>query len=80
MIRARIEPALKEEVEGIFYRLGINATEAINLFYNQVRLRKGIPFEIRIPNYTTRKAINEARSGKGKKFNSLEALITDLEK
>ncbi|MGH2574156.1 MAG: type II toxin-antitoxin system RelB/DinJ family antitoxin, partial [Ignavibacteria bacterium] len=38
MIRARTEPKLKKEVESIFNKLGLNSTEAINLFYKQVRL------------------------------------------
>ena len=53
MIRARVEPELKEEVEKIFKELGLTTTEAITLFYYQVKARKGIPFEIAIPNETT---------------------------
>ena len=53
MIRARVEPELKAEVEEIFQELGLTTTEAITLFYHQVRTRKGIPFEIIIPNKTT---------------------------
>jgi len=53
MIRARVEPELKEEVEKIFRELGLTTTEAITLFYHQVKTRKGIPFEIAIPNETT---------------------------
>ena len=43
MIRARVESDLKDEVEQIFRILGLSTTEAINLFYIQVRLRKGLP-------------------------------------
>lgn len=49
MIRARIEPELKEKVEKLFTQLGLNSTEAINLFYHQVALQKGLPFEIILP-------------------------------
>jgi DNA-damage-inducible protein J len=48
MIRARTEAELKSDVEGIFKELGLSATEAINLFYRQVRLKKGLPFEVRM--------------------------------
>ena len=48
MIRARTEPDLKSDVEGIFQELGLSATEAINLFYRQVRLKKGLPFDVRM--------------------------------
>jgi DNA-damage-inducible protein J len=64
MIRARTEPDVKEKAEAIFEKLGLNATGAINLFYKQVILQKGIPFEVRIPNATTRKALADAKAGK----------------
>ena len=53
MIRARIEPDLKKDVESIFSELGLTPTTAINIFYRQVKLLKGLPFNIRIPNMTT---------------------------
>ena len=52
-VRARIEPDLKNDVECLFKKLGLTTTEAINLFYRQVKLRKGLPFNITIPNTTT---------------------------
>ncbi len=48
-IRARVEPALKEQAERILSELGLNATEAITLFYRQVALHKGLPFIVRLP-------------------------------
>lgn len=57
MIRARTEPELKNKVEKIFKTLGLTSTEAINLFYQQVRLQDGLPFEVKIPNSKTLKAI-----------------------
>jgi len=53
MIRARVDPELKAEVESIFRDLGLSITEAITLFYQQVSLRRGLPFEVRIPNEDT---------------------------
>jgi len=54
-VRARIEPDLKTDVENLFKQLGLSTTEAINLFYHQVKLRKGLPFDVEIPNKTTEK-------------------------
>ena len=59
MIRARSNPELKKEVERIFCQLGISATEAINIFYRQVKLYKGFPFEVRIPTQASLKAIED---------------------
>jgi DNA-damage-inducible protein J len=63
-IRARVDAGLKAEAESVLEKLGLNASEAIRLFYHQVALRKGLPFEVKIPNAVTRKAIREARAGK----------------
>lgn len=65
MIRARTEPDLKRKVEQIFHSLGLSSTTAINLFFRQVKLQNGLPFDVKIPNETTRKAIQavEARRG-----------------
>ena len=46
---ARIEPSVKEEAESILAELGIPASNAINMFYRQVILNKGLPFEVKRP-------------------------------
>ena len=59
MVRARIEPILKDRAEQIFQSLGLSATQAITLFYRQVELSKGLPFKVVIPNRTTRKTFED---------------------
>ena len=78
MIRARTEPNLKDRVEKIFRSLGLTQTEAINIFYKQVALHNGLPFEVKIPNKETVEAIEAARNGEGQVFDSLEAVYDDL--
>ena len=63
-VRARIEPKLKKEVEHLFHDLGLSTTEAINIFYRQVKLRKGLPFPIVVPNKTTLKTFDDTDAGK----------------
>ena len=58
-IRARTEPSLKADAERVFRKLGISSSEAINLFYSQVRLRKGLPFPVEIPNAVTRQTFEK---------------------
>ena len=78
MIRARTEPALKNEAEGIFRRLGMTCSEAINLFFRQVTLRKGLPFEVTLPNKTTLKSMKEIEQGKAIKATDLKDLFNKL--
>lgn len=65
MIRARIEPSLKESAESIFKELGLNATQAITLFYRQVELHQGLPFSVSLPNDTTQAVLDAAQKGEG---------------
>ena len=79
MIRARTDSHLKEKVEQIFDKLGLNATSAINIFYKQVLLSHGLPFDVKIPNATTLKAMKEARSGRTVKgFKSADDMFKSL--
>lgn len=73
----RIEPDLKEQAEQILSALGIPASNAINMFYKQIILQKGLPFELRLPenavlnfNQLTEQDIN----------NELQKGIDDVEK
>lgn len=49
MIHARMEPELKQTVESIFKTLGMTTTEAVTLFYKQVKMRHGLPFSVEVP-------------------------------
>ena len=46
---ARIEPDVKEQAESILSALGVPASNAINMFYKQIILNKGIPFKVELP-------------------------------
>ncbi|WP_347487568.1 type II toxin-antitoxin system RelB/DinJ family antitoxin [Desulfoscipio sp. XC116] len=46
---ARIEPEVKEQAERILSALGIPVSNAINMFYKQIIIQRGIPFELKIP-------------------------------
>ena len=65
MINARTERELKKEVEVILQSLGMSTTEAINIFFRQVKLRRGLPFPVEIPNDETLKVFQDSEGGKG---------------
>lgn len=78
-IRARIEPSLKINVEKILEKLGLTQTEAIKIFYKQIELVQGLPFDVKIPNAKTKKAIEDSIKGKNqKKFSDVNELFDDL--
>lgn len=80
MIRARVEPELKREAEDLFSALGLSTTEAITLFYRQVTLHQGLPFEVRIPNEETVEALEQARNREGlTEYGSLDELRASID-
>ena len=64
MIRARTEPRLKNKVERIFEALGLTVSEAINLFYHRVEMENGLPFDLKIPNSKTLRAMEDVEKKK----------------
>lgn len=48
---ARIEPDVKNEAEAILSQLGIPASNAINMFYKQIILQGGLPFDVKLPTH-----------------------------
>jgi DNA-damage-inducible protein J len=58
--------------------MGLSISDAIRLLMLRVVDERRLPFEVKAPNATTRKAIAELESGKGKRFKSVDALLADL--
>ncbi|HRF58183.1 MAG TPA: type II toxin-antitoxin system RelB/DinJ family antitoxin [Campylobacterales bacterium] len=70
----KLDPVVKQEAQEIFAALGLTLGEAVNLFLNQVRLRRGIPFDIEIPNKKSQKIFQEIREGKNVEDFSMDEL------
>jgi DNA-damage-inducible protein J len=78
-VRARISPDLKENAESVLKELGLSTTEAIRGFYTQITLKRGLPFEVRLPNEETLAAIKEAGNrDSGEKMETTSALFKSL--
>jgi len=77
--RARMDADLKEQAEGILAECGLTATQGINLFYRQIVLRHGLPFDVKIPSAESRKAMREIETGEGLvRSSSAEDIFRDL--
>jgi len=75
----KLDVEVKAKAKEIFKELGITMGEAVNIFLSQVALHKGLPFEVKIPNEETKKAIKEARRGINMEDTSLEQMIAERE-
>ncbi len=79
-IHARIKPLLKHKVEAILEKLGMTTSEAINLYFSQIALHNGLPFDVKVPNKTTTKAMQDMMLGNGTKtYKTVADLRKDLE-
>ena len=75
-VHSRIQPEIKEQAERILQRLGLSPTEAIRMFYTQITLRNGLPFDVAIPNDETIKALEDSKNGRNlEQFDSTEELF-----
>ncbi len=77
-VRARIDADTKDRAAEALQAMGLSISDAIRLLMLRVADERRLPFEVKAPNATTRKAIGELEAGKGKKFGSVEALMADL--
>jgi DNA-damage-inducible protein J len=76
-ITARIEPKLKAQAGRVLAKVGVSTTDAITMFMRQVVLHEGLPFEVRVPNARTRKAIDELEAGGGEIFHGSTGELFD---
>ncbi len=75
-VHSRIQPEIKRKAEEILHRLGLSPTEAIRMFYTQITLRNGMPFDVAIPNEETEKALEDSKSGRNlERFGSVDDLF-----
>jgi DNA-damage-inducible protein J len=79
-VQGRLDPELKNEAENILRALGLTHSQFINIAYRLLRLKKGLPFDVRIPAEATRKAIERLEKGEGvSEYDSVEELFKDAE-
>jgi DNA-damage-inducible protein J len=53
VLHTRIAPTLQTQAETVFEQIGLSSSDAIRIFFKQVILRKGLPFDVAIPNKET---------------------------
>ena len=81
-VKTRVEPKLKKESKKIFKKLGLSESEGVRLLLKGLVIHKGIPFEFKIPNEETIKAIEDARKRRNlsKAYTDIDEMFEDLGK
>jgi len=70
----RIDADKLHEAKEILTHLGLNFSEAVNIFTNMVVSKRGLPFEVSLPNEETEAAMKDARAGKNREAIDLSVL------
>lgn len=78
IVKARIPTEMKDRAVATLDRIGLSVSDVIRLTLMRVAEEGRIPFDLEVPNTTTRKAMTELEAGKGKRFDSADALFKDL--
>jgi DNA-damage-inducible protein J len=78
VVRARIDAATKKRASAALEAMGLSISDAIRLLMLRIADEQRLPFEVKVPNAVTRRAMAELELGKGKRFDSADALFKDL--
>ena len=78
IVRARIDTATKERAAIALEAMGLSISDAIRLLMLRVADEQRLPFDVRVPNTESRRAMEDLNAGKGKRSASVAALFKDL--
>lgn len=77
-IRARIDTHTKQRAAHALEAMGLSISDAIRLLMVRVADEHRLPFELKVPNKKTKKAMAELEANKGKHFDNINSLMEDL--
>jgi len=77
-VRARIDTKTKRRAADALGAMGLSISDAIRLLMLRVADERRLPFDVKVPNATTRRAIAELEAGKGKRLAGVDELMAEL--
>jgi DNA-damage-inducible protein J len=78
MVHVRIDEKVKDDAAKTLAAMGMSVSDAVRMLLVRVAAEKALPFDVRVPNAATIKAMRVADQRKGKRFKSAKALFKDL--
>jgi DNA-damage-inducible protein J len=78
MVHVRVDEKTKQKAAKTLAGMGISVSDAVRMLLVRVAAEKALPFEVRLPNATTVKAMRAADKGKGRRHRSADALFKEL--
>jgi len=78
MVHVRVDQKTKERAAKTLAAMGMSVSDAVRMLLVRVVAEKALPFDVRVPNATTVKAMRASDKGQGKRQKSTDALFKDL--
>ncbi len=78
MVHVRLDEKVKEQAAKTLSAMGMSVSDAVRIMLVRVAAEKALPFEVKVPNKVTERAMQAADRGRGKRFKSAHALFKDL--
>jgi DNA-damage-inducible protein J len=78
MVHVRVDERVKERAAKTLAAMGMSVSDAVRILLVRVAAEKALPFDVKLPNMTTRRAMQAADRGEGERFKSADALFKDL--
>lgn len=78
MVHVRLDEKVKAKAEKALAAMGLSISDAVRVLLTRVAVEKALPFEVKVPNATTRAAIEEARRGGLRSFGTVDGLMAGL--
>ena len=79
MVHVRVDEKVKDDAAKTLAAMGMSVSDAVRMLLVRVAAEKALPFDVKVPNTVTVKAMQAADQRKGKRFKSADALFRDLE-
>jgi DNA-damage-inducible protein J len=78
MVHVRVDEKIKTKATKALSAMGISVSDAVRILLVRVAAEQALPFEVKVPNKTTLKAMRDADQGQGARFPSTSKLFKHL--
>ena len=79
MVHVRVDQKVKQRAAKTLAAMGISVSDAVRILLVRVAAEKALPFDVKVPNATTVKAMQAANKGAGRRYKSADDLFEDLD-
>ncbi len=78
MVHVRIDQKTKQRAAKTLAAMEMSVSDAVRMLLVRVAVEKALPFDVKVPNATTVRAMRAADRGEGKRLNSPDELFKEL--